>query len=555
MNISRCYPDFNFLTRLAGLRSYGITTNKKRKCDRFAALKWHRIRSLELKSYVTIFILLTLPLGSFYDIVLTKIIYTNGLYFFPNLFPNLIVQEFPNFLPDENNQWISPLSYTLMVEFSFQIFEFKLYIFFGVMSMIMFPVIQIVCGKIVALREAVPQLIYGALLILLTVLGIQTHYRFVNLIRRSYNNKNAPHIITKIRYFIDMNKVLTLTLFIMGASFLLLGSDVLINSRPIAKSKVASDILVAHMNFAAIIEWLVLILIFYPRKGFVGTGAGGNSLHSTIHDSTSQHTKQYSSNSIRDSYVHLNSYNDNNDRYIESDKYPSTYPSTNDFSLNESTISASQMLPAVPTPAVSPPNSISSNSAPSVALKTQLKRNISLSRDGRMVYGDTKPLGKVGGSEFVAVEKADPSDMPFYLGKSSIDANSQQYPNSNEPNSRKSTQEERMLVLQRMKSQNSLILNDKDGSVSSSDMRSQQSLLINDGDRSISSSIMKSQKSVLFDNEDKNASNSVNIFNEDQQVPSALSHITETASELSYTERSSEAISYEESDDGYFYAM
>ncbi|RIB11879.1 hypothetical protein C2G38_1942971, partial [Gigaspora rosea] len=123
-------------------------------------------------------------------------------------------------------------------------FEFKLYIFLGVISVIMFPVIQ---------------------LIFLTVLGIQTHYRFINLIERSYDDKNAPHIIMKIRYFIDMNKVLTLTLFVTGASFLLLGSDVLIKSRPITNSKIASDILVAHMNFAAIIEWLVLILIFYPR--------------------------------------------------------------------------------------------------------------------------------------------------------------------------------------------------------------------------------------------------------------------------------------------------
>ncbi|CAG8590159.1 16719_t:CDS:2 [Gigaspora rosea] len=384
-------------------------------------------------------------------------------------------------------------------------FEFKLYIFLGVISVIMFPVIQVIFGNIVTLREAVPQLVYGAQLIFLTVLGIQTHYRFINLIERSYDDKNAPHIIMKIRYFIDMNKVLTLTLFVTGASFLLLGSDVLIKSRPITNSKIA-----------------------------------------------------------RDSYIHLNSYNDNNtDRYIESDKYSPP----NEFSLNESTISVSQMLPAVPTPVASPPNSISSNTAPSIALKTQLKRNISLSRDGRMVYGDTKPLGKVGGSEFVAVEKADPSDMPYYLEKSSLEATSQQYSKSNDQDTVKSTHE-RILVLQRsqdefnalrMKSQHSSLLNDRDGSVSSSAMRSQQSLLLSDGDRSVSSSIMRSQNSVSLNNENKSASNSVNIFNEDLQVPSALpphiKRISETASELSYTKRNSETVSYEGSDDGYFYAM
>ncbi|CAG8553885.1 34573_t:CDS:1 [Gigaspora margarita] len=306
------------------------------------------------------------------------------------------------------------------------------------------------------------------------------------------------------------------------------------------------------MNFAAIIEWLVLILIFYPRKGFVGTEAGGNSLNSI---------KQYSNNSIRDSYIHLNSFSDNNntDRYIESDKYSSP----NEFSLNESTISASQMLPAVPTPVASPPNSISSNSAPSIAPKTQLKRNISLSKDGRMVYGDTKPLGKVGGSEFVAVEKADPSDVPYYLEKSSLETTSQQSSKSNDQDTVKSTKE-RILVLQRsqdefnalrMKSQHSSLLNDRDGSVSSSAMRSQQSLLLSDGDRSVSSSIMRSQNSVLLNNENKSASNSINILNEDLQVPSALPHIKRNSETASYMKRNSETVSYEGSDDGYFYAM
>ncbi|CAG8641030.1 13849_t:CDS:2, partial [Racocetra fulgida] len=277
----------------------------------------------------------------------------------------------------------------------------------------------------------------------------------------------------------------------------------------------------------------------------LGTGSGGNSLHSTIHDSmSSQPIKPYTSglDVDRDSYARLSSYNNNTDRCIESDKYSST----NDSSSNESPIS-SQMLPAAPAPIISPPNSISSNSAPSIAQKTKLKRNISLSRDGKMVYGDTEPLGKVGGSEFVAVEKVDdPSIIPYYFSR---DTTAQQFSKSDEHDSRKSTQEERMLVLQRQ--------HDEFNALRMNAMRSQQSLLLNDENRSVSSSAMRSQQSVLLNNDSKSVSSSANTFIEDQQAFSASSHAirnSEVSSVLSNAKRNSEAVSYEESDDGYFYA-
>ncbi|CAG8486187.1 17572_t:CDS:2 [Racocetra persica] len=406
-----------------------------------------------------------------------------------------MIQENPNSWPDDNTQWISPVSYALMVEFSFQIailfllqcfwnyvsnsiakaslmsrFEFKLYVFLGVVSAFLFPVLQAAFSNIATLREAIPQLIYGAQLIVLTVLG---------------------------------------------------------------------------------------------------TVSGGNSLNSTIHDSmSSQPTKPYTSglglDVDRDSYARLSSYNNNTDRCIESDKF-----SSNDSSSNESPISSqmlpaaptpiisqmlpaastpiisSQMLPAAPAPIISPPNSISSNSAPSIAKKTKLKRNISLSRDGKMIYGDTEPLGKVGGSEFVAVEKVDdPSIIPYYFSRD------QQFSKPDEHDPRKSTQEERMLVLQRQ--------HDEFNVLRMNAMRSQQSLLLNDENRSVSSSAMRSQQSVLLNNDSKSVSSSANTFIEDQQALSASSHAKRTSgvpSVLSNVKRSSEAISYEESDDGYFYAM
>src|SRR5688572_2318151 len=60
------------------------------------------------------------------------------------------------------------------------------------------------------------------------------------------------------------------------------------------RSASCSDLLIAHVNFAAVIEWLALILIFYPRKGFVGTGAGGTSFNTNIASSNIISTSQIS---------------------------------------------------------------------------------------------------------------------------------------------------------------------------------------------------------------------------------------------------------------------
>ncbi|CAJ0903562.1 7133_t:CDS:2 [Entrophospora sp. SA101] len=417
------------------------------RCDKFSSLQWKRIRALELKSFVTILILLTLPFEAFYDIILTKIKYTEGFYLFV---PTYSIRSKPRWLWSEEDQsWWTPTFYTLMVGFSFQTgtlfllqcfwnylsnsiakvsfmsrIEFSIYVIWGVISVIMFPILPAILSEYESLIEVVPQLAYASQLMILAILGIITHSRFQKLINTvNINNKNKAHIIAKIRYFIDMNKLLTGSLFIMSASFFILTIDTFIDSRPINSSKLASDVLIAHVNFAAVIEWVILILIFYPRKGFVGTGSGGSSFNTNLGSAATNSAKLSNMPPVLDMEILIT-------------KQPSS----------------------------------------------SLKRNVSISKDGKVIYTETKPLGKVGGLEFVAVEKADPRSIPsyYFMNDNPVNNDDNEYPlpNNNvvnngnyigssssgdenrvikkssdneEPEPRKSTQQERMLVLQRQR--------------------------------------------------------------------------------------------------------
>ncbi|CAG8554387.1 6092_t:CDS:2 [Acaulospora colombiana] len=78
-------------------------------------------------------------------------------------------------------------------------------------------------------------------------------------------------------------------------------------------------------------------------------------------------------------------------------------------SITSRTAAANITPPSTTAPAASKP--VSESPIP------LLKRNISISKDGKMAYSETKPLGKVHGSEFIAVEKADPSVIPYLMDK------------------------------------------------------------------------------------------------------------------------------------------
>jgi len=81
-------------------------------------------------------------------------------------------------------------------------------------------------------------LTYATQLLILVLLGIRTHVKFIRLIRITTQHKNSANVIAKIRYFIDMNKLLTAALAITSIAFYLLSIDIL-TSKIINRSKFA----------------------------------------------------------------------------------------------------------------------------------------------------------------------------------------------------------------------------------------------------------------------------------------------------------------------------
>ncbi|GBB88484.1 hypothetical protein RclHR1_01500014 [Rhizophagus clarus] len=478
------------------------------RCDRFSSLNWNRIVSLELKSFVTLFILFSLPLGSFYDIVLTKIKYVEGLYKFDNA-----IRAKPKWLWSEDDQlWFIPSYYILMVSLGFQTVtlfllqcfwnyltnsiaktsfmsraEFAVYIVWGIISIAIYPVLPYIFNNNDLMLQAVPQLVFATQMLILVILGIRTHLKFIGLIKITSSYKNSANIIAKIRYFIDMNKLLTSSLAVTSISFYVLSIDLFTPTKLINNSKVASDLLVAHVNFASVIEWLTLILIFYPRKGFVGTGAGGSTFNTNIGSSsinpsanpTYPPSQSSYSNSLKlsnvppgsgaginlnnerrqkpPSIIDVNQANNNKSvplspdfKNVTNDEIEISQEPTNGIEISQKSkstngIEISQKSSNGIEISQKPTNGTESSQKQTIHKQSSfkrfkkkspssdnnsdqsnsdnndgnnkpvyLKRNISISKDGKMVYGETKPLGKVKGTEFVAVEKADPSFIPSY---------------------------------------------------------------------------------------------------------------------------------------------
>lgn len=82
-------------------------------------------------------------------------------------------------------------------------------------------------------------MVYATQLLILVLLGIRTHMKFLGLIELSSSNKNSATLVAKIRYFVDMNKLLTASLALTSAAFYILSIDLLTSARVINHSKFA----------------------------------------------------------------------------------------------------------------------------------------------------------------------------------------------------------------------------------------------------------------------------------------------------------------------------
>ncbi|CAO3575948.1 unnamed protein product [Absidia cylindrospora] len=159
------------------------------------------------------------------------------------------------------------LSNTLAKKNFMSSFEFNFFVFWAISSMALFPVLQWYYRDDALYREIVPQLAYSSETLITAFLGIRNNIRFNRLIRTVKNNNVSAGIVNKLNYFRECNNMICVVLFFYGISFFILCVDGL-TSQTIAKSKLASDIIISNANVCVAFYYLAFISTFHPRRQF-----------------------------------------------------------------------------------------------------------------------------------------------------------------------------------------------------------------------------------------------------------------------------------------------
>ncbi|OAD05277.1 hypothetical protein MUCCIDRAFT_80369 [Mucor lusitanicus CBS 277.49] len=270
------------------------------KGDRFRCLRFKSIISGELKSIITILLILMMLMQFMWDIVSTYVKYEEGFTVYEG---KIITKPFAMWSSTHQTNMMA-MDYVECVTFSLQVgvfflmqsfwnylsntvakksfmgsFEFKFYILWALGSMAMFPILQWVFRNDVNKREGIPQLAYGIEALITSLLGVRSHFRFKRIIALSHRNNGASNkaIVTRLAYFKDMNVLISIILFFYAASFIVLCSDGLTDHKIINTNKFATDTIIANVNICTVFLWLLLISIFHPRPQY-SRELGGTSL-------------------------------------------------------------------------------------------------------------------------------------------------------------------------------------------------------------------------------------------------------------------------------------
>lgn len=270
--------------------------------DRFEALRLRRLMRFELRSVVTLLVLISLALQLAYDIGSARLKYLEGFWVNPR---TKEIQSKPA------QQWnvqdtlhVEPLYYTLACCLAFEncvffllqafwsyisksvtkssfmsSFEFKVNITASCFVLVLFPTAQFLFRNDFLYREAVPQVIFSTLMFITGILGLRTHFRLVALIKnaRAIMNETTINVVHKLEYFRDMNTILTFSFFACALALGTTSADGLMPHPVIAGNKLASDILITNLNFFSFIIWVTLTLIFYPRKTGISSPFGSSN--------------------------------------------------------------------------------------------------------------------------------------------------------------------------------------------------------------------------------------------------------------------------------------
>ncbi|KAG1451923.1 hypothetical protein G6F56_007957 [Rhizopus delemar] len=283
--------DFSFLQRMVSFAylyiwyTYRVWTQ-----DRFSCLHPKRFKQGELKSIVTLLILFMIPFQLFYDITSVTIKYEEG---FANILGHIFTK--PEVMWTKADQsLVIPTEYSLCIGFSLQTGtlvllqcfwnylansvarasfmsskEFMFYIFWTFTSFIIFPVLQYNFSRDIyepTYKEIFPEMVYGIELFIVGCLGVVSHFRFKKLLRNSRNTDNGRSITQKIRYFQEVNLVLSTVLFGHGTLLTILSCDGLTGRKYLNAHKFSADFFICNINMCAVITWFCMILIFHPKQ-------------------------------------------------------------------------------------------------------------------------------------------------------------------------------------------------------------------------------------------------------------------------------------------------
>lgn len=83
-------------------------------------------------------------------------------------------------------------------------------------------------------------------LLLISMLGGVSHFRFRKLLSNSQYRNDAQFITHKMRYFQDLNLLLSVALFIFSMCFIILSADGLTVKKTINMHKFSSDFLICN---------------------------------------------------------------------------------------------------------------------------------------------------------------------------------------------------------------------------------------------------------------------------------------------------------------------
>jgi len=266
--------------------------------DKFSSLQWNKIRNFDLKSIITLLILLMLPAQTIFDVIWAYLKYTEGFYMNDQ---NDIITK-PPYVVDGNKRialWTKEhlllktiTEYVLACGFAFQTgtlaliqafwshlyceirgkpfmrsWKFKFYFGWVFASIVIFPLARFLLSSEYILVENVPLLIFSINLLVIFILGIKNGKRLNGLLRsiQQQSSQRGQETILRIRYYIEMNKLLTIGALLIGIGFSFSSIDAIFKINYISRSKFLMDLFLIHANYGSLILWCTMILIIYPQ--------------------------------------------------------------------------------------------------------------------------------------------------------------------------------------------------------------------------------------------------------------------------------------------------